>query len=92
MQNAVSYIFIYYFSVKYDPKNVLDIKSNFDLTEFWHIWLWFYATEFKHNKRFTYFRPQSEYLAMFFNVKAAVSLMCLVIGPSLSSWTEKTKT
>lgn len=34
----------------------------------------------------TYFRPHSEYFAMLFNVKAAVSLMCLVIGPSLSSW------
>ncbi len=41
---------------------------------------------------FTYFRPQSEYLAMLFNVKAAVSLMCLVIGPSLSSWEEKKTT
>lgn len=31
----MSYNFIFYFSVKYDPKNVLDIrKSNFDLTEF----------------------------------------------------------
>lgn len=38
----------------------------------------------------TYMRPQSECLAMFFNVKAAVSRMCLVTGPSLSSWERKT--
>lgn len=37
----------------------------------------------------TYMRPQSECLAMFFNVKAAVSRMCLVTGPSFSSWERK---
>lgn len=36
-------------------------------------------------------RPQSECLAMFFNVKAAVSRMCLVTGPSFSSWERKQK-
>jgi hypothetical protein len=33
----------------------------------------------------THLRPHSEYLPIFFNIKAAVSRMCLVIGPSFSS-------
>lgn len=37
-------------------------------------------------------RPQSECLAMFFNVKAAVSRMCLVTGPSFSSYRKHNKT
>lgn len=34
---------------------------------------------------FNNLRPHSEYLPIFFNIKAAVSRMCLVIGPSFSS-------
>lgn len=34
-------------------------------------------------------RPHSECFAMFFNVKAAVSRMCLVTGPSFSSYKRK---
>lgn len=37
-------------------------------------------------------RPHSECLAMFFNVKAAVSLMCFVTGPSFSSCRTEGKT
>lgn len=37
-------------------------------------------------------RPHSECLAMFFNVKAAVSLMCFVTGPSFSSYRTEGKT
>ena len=39
----------------------------------------------------THLRPHSEYLPMFFNIKAAVSRMCLVIGPSFSSLKRKEK-
>lgn len=48
------------------------------------------ATRFSeaHNSS-TYMRPHSECLAMFFNVKAAVSLMCFVTGPSFSSYRTK---
>lgn len=55
-----------------------DIVSSF-VFEWRTVW----ATK---KRKCTYFRPQSEYLAMFFNVKAAVNLICLVIGPSLSSY------
>lgn len=45
----------------------------------------------QHNSN-TYMRPHSECLAMFFNVKAAVSLMCFVTGPSFSSYRMEGKT
>lgn len=38
-----------------------------------------------------YLRPHSEYLPIFFNIKAAVNRMCLVIGPSFSSYKRKEK-
>lgn len=47
------------------------------------------ATNIPQSQEDTYMRPQSECLAMFFNVKAAVSRMCLVTGPSFSSWERK---
>lgn len=36
-------------------------------------------------KELAHLRPHSEYLPIFFNIKAAVNRMCLVIGPSFSS-------
>ena len=44
-----------------------------------------------YRKQITHLRPHSEYLPMFFNIKAAVSRMCLVIGPSFSSLKRKRK-